>query len=81
VLLTGADVVKVKNPNYPAGPGVLEIQRIMELQGTLEEGTFAFMDPVTENPKLGATEMFARLSFQLEVGETWFQRAKPRIPE
>jgi spore coat protein A len=59
VLLTGADVVHAKNPNYPAsGPEYLEIQRIMELQGTLEEGTFAFMDPVTENPKLGATEVW-----------------------
>jgi hypothetical protein len=34
-----------------------------------------------DEKKLGATEMFARFSFQLEVGETWFQRAKPRLPE
>lgn len=34
-----------------------------------------------DEKKLGAQELFARLSFQVEIGETWFQRAKPRIPE
>lgn len=42
-----------------------QLNRIMELQGTLEKrtdghdaGTFAFYDPVTENPQLGATEIW-----------------------
>jgi spore coat protein A len=42
-----------------------EFNRVMEMQGTLEKrtmdhdaGTFAFFEPVTENPELGATEIW-----------------------
>ncbi len=34
-----------------------------------------------DEDKLGATETFFRFSFQIEIGETWFQRTKPRIPD
>jgi hypothetical protein len=34
-----------------------------------------------DEKKLGATETFFRFSFQVEIGETWFQRSRPRAPE
>jgi len=60
VLLTGADWVKAPNPKYgdPGEPEFLEIRRLMETQGTLEKGSFAFVDPVTENPELNSVELW-----------------------
>lgn len=42
-----------------------QLNRIMELQGTLEKdgGTYAFFDPVTENPQIGATEIWEIYNF------------------
>ena len=34
-----------------------------------------------DEEKLGATESFFRFSFQVEIGETWFQRRAPRTPQ
>lgn len=40
-----------------------EYGRLMEMQGTLEKGTFAFYEPVTENPELGAVEIWEIYNF------------------
>jgi hypothetical protein len=34
-----------------------------------------------DETKLGAREFFARGSLQLEISESWFQRAQPRQPK
>jgi spore coat protein A len=50
VLLTGNDVVTTTLGTQRS--------RVMELLGTMEGGTFGFMDPITENPKLGSIEVW-----------------------
>jgi hypothetical protein len=73
---TAASDESVKDVGLALGFSIPVAQSSAWLHAAAEFGQRGF-----DEKKLGATEMFARFSFQLEVGETWFQRSKPRLPE